>query len=107
MAGLRSSVAASWFDHTQRDVPAALHPAQGLPTDELSVQNGMLVTRATRFPLLIDPQGQGRAWLLQREAGAGLRCVQPSDKHFRTVLEVVPGLACALHGLMPRHAHQL
>ena len=84
--------------------PASMHPAvtvvpgayarQGLPTDDLSVQNGILVTRATRFPILVDPQGQGRAWLRQREAAAQLRTIGLADKSFRAVLEVLPRLAC-------------
>jgi len=40
---------------------------QNLPSDDFSTENGILVTRGNRWPLMIDPQGQANLWIKDME----------------------------------------
>lgn len=70
------------------DVEISTWSSEGLPPDELSVQNGILTTRASRFPLCIDPQQQALTWIKKREAHNNLKFLSFNDNDFLKHLEV-------------------
>lgn len=68
----------------------------GLPTDPLSTQNGILVTSSSRFPLLVDPQGQALQWIQNKERSNlptfnGQNIVDVSDPKLKDKLEFCMG----------------
>lgn len=60
---------------------------QGLPNDELSTQNGIIVTKSSKYPILIDPQSQGITWIKNKESANGLVAITFDDKYFINRLE--------------------
>lgn len=59
---------------------------EGLPSDRISVENGSIVNNCKRWPLIIDPQGQGLKWLKRKEEG-NVDIVQLSQKTWVKVIE--------------------
>ncbi|KAL1130882.1 hypothetical protein AAG570_012123 [Ranatra chinensis] len=59
----------------------------GLPRDQISTENGIYVTKASRWPLMIDPQEQANRWIRQMEAENGLKMLKMTDSGFMRVLE--------------------
>ncbi|KAI9102678.1 dynein heavy chain and region D6 of dynein motor-domain-containing protein [Phlyctochytrium arcticum] len=70
------------------DVEISKWSQEGLPADELSIQNGILTTKASRFPLCIDPQRQALNWIKKREAANNLKVSSFNDPDFLKHLEM-------------------
>ena len=74
------------------EVETAKWASEGLPPDELSIQNGILTTRASRYPLCIDPQQQAVTWIKRREAKSNLKVCTFNDPDFLKHLEIAVNL---------------
>eukprot|EP00466_Bigelowiella_natans_P015986 jgi/Bigna1/46472/estExt_Genewise1.C_40322 len=62
----------------------------GLPTDEVSIENGIIMDKARRWPLLIDPQEQASTFIKklgQTKFEDGIKCVKLTDKNFAKTME--------------------
>lgn len=51
----------------------------GLPCDEYSIQNSILITQKNRYPLCIDPHNQGFIWIKYHENNNSLKILSFVD----------------------------
>merc|ERR1711871_1119333 len=59
---------------------------QKLPNDGFSIDNAIMLERSSRWPLMIDPQGQANRWIKNREADNKLQvCKQNQSTFVRTI----------------------
>ncbi len=70
------------------DVEISKWSSEGLPPDELSVQNGILTTQASRFAYCIDPQQQALKWVKKKEEKNNLKVITFNDSDFLKQLEM-------------------
>nr|CAK6928266.1 unnamed protein product [Fasciola hepatica] len=88
------------------DVEVALWNSQGLPSDELSIQNAILTTKGPTCPVCIDPQGQASRWIKEMERNTkdesrSIRITTQNDPNFLRTLEtaIKLGLPCMIEGV--------
>lgn len=59
----------------------------GLPADNYSIENGIIVDNADRWPLMIDPQGQANKWIKNMEKQNQLAVIKLTDPNYVRVME--------------------
>jgi dynein heavy chain len=62
--------------------------AKGLPADDHSIQNGILTTKGSRFPLCIDPQQQAVGWIKKTYQDKNLTVKSLTESDFMKHLEL-------------------
>uniref|UniRef100_A0A8C5KTA7 Dynein axonemal heavy chain 7 n=1 Tax=Jaculus jaculus TaxID=51337 RepID=A0A8C5KTA7_JACJA len=59
----------------------------GLPSDSFSIDNGIIIMNARRWPLMIDPQGQANKWIKNMEKTNSLQLIKLNDPDYVRTLE--------------------
>ncbi|RVE50586.1 hypothetical protein evm_004813 [Chilo suppressalis] len=59
----------------------------GLPDDNFSAENGIIVVRATRWPLAVDPQGQALIWISHLEEKNDIQIVDFGQPNYLKIME--------------------
>ncbi|XP_073448349.1 dynein axonemal heavy chain 12 [Aquarana catesbeiana] len=59
----------------------------GLPTDNFSIDNGVIVSNSRRWPLMIDPQSQANKWIKNSEKENQLSVIKLTDSDYMRTLE--------------------
>ncbi|XP_046433182.1 dynein axonemal heavy chain 2 [Neodiprion fabricii] len=60
---------------------------QGLPSDDFSTENGIIITKGGRWPLVIDPQSQAVKWIKNMESRNDLKVIDFGQLDFMKTLE--------------------
>ncbi|XP_026819508.1 dynein heavy chain 2, axonemal-like [Rhopalosiphum maidis] len=60
----------------------------GLPNDDLSTENGIIISRSSRWPLIIDPQCQALKWIKHMEAENDLKTIDFCLPNYMNILEM-------------------
>jgi len=60
----------------------------GLPADTFSVENGIIVKHADRWPLMIDPQNQANKWIKSMEKENKLAVIKLTDPIYVRIMEM-------------------
>ena len=58
-----------------------------LPNDSFSIENGIMLFRSNRWPLMIDPQGQANKWVKKMEENNSLKIVKQNQGNFIRMVE--------------------
>jgi dynein heavy chain, axonemal len=60
---------------------------EGLSNDSLSIDNGVIATKCTRWPLFIDPQGEAYKWIKKHEEKHHLKIINFSETHYLKTIQ--------------------
>ncbi|KAG2427037.1 hypothetical protein HYH02_014682 [Chlamydomonas schloesseri] len=77
----------------------------GLPKDDVSAANGIIVKESSRWPLCVDPQGQANKWIRNMESGRHMLVLKPATDptYLRSLAAALPmGFPVLLEGLGER-----